>query len=602
MRDMHLVKMEEILDDRYQLERLLGEGGSGKVYLAYDRKLEKWWAVKFLVMSDSTKACEAEIAVLKSSRCPGVPRIVDVVTRDSGIAIVMDYIPGISLEEMQKKEGNLQEEQLVRYAVEICTILQYFHSRNPPLIYQDLKPGNIMITAEDKVMMIDFGTVTSLRTEESDDAKGSEKAGTRGYAAPEQYSVETDIDERTDIYCLGAVMYYLLTGHYAEQEAVWGECLRNTGISEGLYRILEKCLRKDPEYRFQSVQELKKALEESGRFREQYKGEGQRQRILFLVLMISGVLFTLLSLTGRSLCLQTRKSLSEEYLKKAELSDGTEDREQFYRKALSLTPQNKNVYESMLKTYVEGGTYDTDDASLVTGLLETESDGESCLHILEKKNQAGYKDFCYRMGIGYFYNMGGDVGKREAGKWFEKYLEAEKDNRKQEKEEGREERAELYVKIAEYYETFLDREDYEAGEAEQMSYRDFYRLLHQLNQANLRQSSDRAEVKAVYLISREVLVEIANYAGYMLEEGDVSEKELMSEIQKITEHTKAKGGRWNMLSRRESRKNMNLLADLAADACSKVRIAADQKRRRDKNVAGDQYGETGETDYSVTVD
>lgn len=212
-----MLRIGDLLDGKYKILNEVGRGGMSIVYLAVNERANKTWAVKEVRkdgLSDSRavrRGLIAETDLMKKLRHPSLPGIVDVIDSEDSFVIVMDYIEGRSLLEVLKTEGAQPEERVITWAFQLCDVLEYLHSQDPPVIYRDMKPANIMLKPDGTVTLVDFGTAREFK-----DQAGAEDTvclGTRGYAAPEQYGSRGQTDARTDIYCLGATLYHLLTGH-----------------------------------------------------------------------------------------------------------------------------------------------------------------------------------------------------------------------------------------------------------------------------------------------------------------------------------------------------------------------------------------------------
>lgn len=218
---------------RYSLIRLLGEGGSGRVYLAHDELLDKEWAVKIEDRAGNPGSGEADY--LKSLSHPRLPRIVDVI-EDAGCRyIIMDYIPGRTLEDLRKSGGTLPEKQLLRVGIALAEVLIYLHGCDPPVYHRDLKPGNIILRKGGEVMLLDLGSAS--------DSSGSTYA-TRGFAAPEQYGGYARADARSDVYSLGRTLLSVM----------------RPGSSGNLQQVLRKAVQKRPSLRFRDAADFRDAL------------------------------------------------------------------------------------------------------------------------------------------------------------------------------------------------------------------------------------------------------------------------------------------------------------------------------------------------------
>src|SRR5215469_6323072 len=202
-----------LLDNRYRVRKVLGVGGMGRVYLSNDTRLaNRPVAVKEMILGDGIaekKAIEdftREATVLARLSHPGIPTLIDHFAENSRHYMVMEFVAGGDLEKViQQSGGKLGEDRTLRWARQILSVLEFLHAQNPPIVYRDLKPGNIMIDKDGRAMLIDFGIARFL-------PKGGRatQIGSPGYAPPEQYA--GNVEPRSDLYSLAATMHHLLTG------------------------------------------------------------------------------------------------------------------------------------------------------------------------------------------------------------------------------------------------------------------------------------------------------------------------------------------------------------------------------------------------------
>jgi hypothetical protein len=204
----------DTLGGRYRIESLIGQGGMGSVFLAEDLKLKgKKWAVKeCMQLGSNVQGFLEEAAMLAQLHHPQLPQLVDYFAAETGghAYLVMDYIEGPTLHDLFEQGGRkLSVERIVHYALQLCELLHYLHSFRPKaIIYRDLKPSNVMIDEHDQVRLIDFGVARHFTMGKHADTL---QIGTIGFASPEQL-VSAQTDARSDLYTLGAMMYYLLSG------------------------------------------------------------------------------------------------------------------------------------------------------------------------------------------------------------------------------------------------------------------------------------------------------------------------------------------------------------------------------------------------------
>ena len=210
---------------KYQLLGKLGSGGTSSVYLAVDNVLHKKWAVKETSNEnlDSDKkalilqSLRAEVEVLNHCSHPSIPRIVDFFEENGRAYAVRDYVEGSSLKTIIAQSGVIAPSQVCALGIQLCELLQYLHSLNPAVVYCDLKPSNVMISNDSSVHLIDFGSALELKGEDGvlvqpSRFKQDARFATCGFAAPELFEQDAKIGVFTDVYALGATLFYALTG------------------------------------------------------------------------------------------------------------------------------------------------------------------------------------------------------------------------------------------------------------------------------------------------------------------------------------------------------------------------------------------------------
>jgi tetratricopeptide (TPR) repeat protein len=259
-----------VLANRYRVLARLGEGGMGSVYQVEDLKRPGVvYALKALLddtntspedMAWAAKRFDEEITLLSRLSHPRIPAFIDRFTEHGRRYFVMEYIPGMTLEQRQEHtHAPLPERDVLSWMVGVCDVLAYLHSQRPPIIVRDLKPGNIMVTPSGDVRLIDFGIA---RTYKAGKASNTENLGTMTYASPEHLG-QTQTDARSDIYSLGATIYHLLTNtEPAPLETPTPGQLRkyHPGLSEATERVVIRAMKLNPAERFQTAVEFREAL------------------------------------------------------------------------------------------------------------------------------------------------------------------------------------------------------------------------------------------------------------------------------------------------------------------------------------------------------
>jgi len=259
--------------------RAIGHGGMAAVYQANDTKRGVICAIKEMSLSnvptnEQPQAIQnflAEARILSRLNHPNLPAFTDFFTEGARHFLVMEYIDGSTLEDLLERNNvPFSEPRVLGWARQLCDVLEYLHSQQPPVIFRDMKPGNIMLTRSGRIKLIDFGIARLFRHSGSQD---TQLLGTPGFAPPEQYG-SAQTDERSDIYSLAMTLFQLLTRSISEN----GFGLQNvhanfSNISSPVARALEKATSLRPEERFESIVVFRRALLGVGAFRFESGGE-----------------------------------------------------------------------------------------------------------------------------------------------------------------------------------------------------------------------------------------------------------------------------------------------------------------------------------------
>jgi serine/threonine protein kinase len=205
------IRTNTIFVGRYQVQRELGRGGMGSVYLAFDLQHRRQVAIKVarLAGPEARAQFRREALYLQKLHHHSLPRVWDTFSDTQRDFLVMEFIPGEDLETLVQQQGPQPEWLVLRWADELLDVLDYLHTQNPPIIHRDVKPGNLKLRQNDTLVLVDFGIAKEYMPES--DAYEGASAVTPGFSPPEQYA-DSLADERTDVYSAGATLYYLLTG------------------------------------------------------------------------------------------------------------------------------------------------------------------------------------------------------------------------------------------------------------------------------------------------------------------------------------------------------------------------------------------------------
>lgn len=237
--------------DRYEIREILGEGGTGRVYLARDIRLGRPVAIK--IIEQVTEQFREEVALLQKQSLWMLPAVFDAWTEgESTGVIVMEYVEGQNLKEYLALHRQISEKQIYDWGLQLGDFLKQLHSRNPKVLYRDLKPENIMVQPDKSLRLVDVGAALRLKEERMYQRK---RVGTFGYAAPEQWDGKA-VDERADIYGLGAVLYMIMEGEENLKNRTGAEHVmtEKSGMPEGMVRAVRRCLRRDKGKRYATAE------------------------------------------------------------------------------------------------------------------------------------------------------------------------------------------------------------------------------------------------------------------------------------------------------------------------------------------------------------
>ena len=258
----------QVLNNRYRIDALLGQGGMGAVYRAWDMNLQMPVAVKvnFAASPESLRQFEREAGMLARLSHPNLPRVTDYFfVPGQGQFLVMDFVEGEDLQAMLDRLGALPEAQVLTWVGQVCDALSYLHSQPSPIIHRDIKPANIRIRPDGRAMLVDFG-IAKVYDPEMPTTIGA-RAVTPGYSPPEQYG-GGKTDARSDIYALGATLYHLLTGQRppASIQRMLGDAPMplphelNRLVGPATEQVIAKAVEITTSRRFQTIDEFKGAL------------------------------------------------------------------------------------------------------------------------------------------------------------------------------------------------------------------------------------------------------------------------------------------------------------------------------------------------------
>lgn len=533
------LRIGDLVDGKYRIIAQTGKGGMSTVWLALNEAVNKQWAIKEVKKSSPSTSDQiikqnlvTEAGILRHLKHPHLPSIVDIFNEDDTFLIVMDYIEGRTLSDILKEQGRQPQADVVDWALQICSVFKYLHGLNPPIIYRDMKPGNVMLKPDGNIMVIDFGTAREYKHESGEDTI---HLGTKGYAAPEQFQDNhQQTDPRTDIYNLGATMYHLVTGKNPSKPPFKFLPIRQVDrtLSSGLESIILKCVAPDPNERYQTVDDLEFALEH---YQELEVETIKQKSLAYRKWVTLGCVATILSSLSVGVRIYANSLLSNTYdeeLRSARIAVNQDEQVEDYISAIKLNPSNEVAYEELLEdVFLKDGNFTQDEAAKLTSVVGYKQGSKTIQDIFKETNQSGYENFAYKMGLAYFYYYENDGNKQLSKPWFE----IAKDSTAIEEKEK--ERAKKFYQIADYY--IQSGNINKAGDSD-VDYKDFYKQLMDISSDDI---AKKDNIKTALVVYKELTFQL-NTNGINFYNAGVKIEDIESQLDTIfkkTEELKSHG-------------------------------------------------------------
>lgn len=400
------------------------------VYMAINEKANKTWAVKELrregvVNYEAVRnGLIAETEILKKLHHPHLPSIVDVIEDQDSLLIVMDYVEGVSLNVNLEEYGAQPQELVIEWGKQLCDVLAYLHSRKPPIIYRDMKPGNVMLRPDGNLTLIDFGTAREFKARNIADTTC---LGTIGYAAPEQFGGQGQTDARTDIYGLGATLYHLVTGLNPSEPPYEIRPIRELDptLSGGLEKIILKCVQKNPDDRYQSAEELMYALENYEKVDDRYRSMLKVRLASFFAVLALAIVFSILAVGNQMIASGNQGKEYADLIADAKTTADYETSLKTFEAAINIPDQNGQgeAYLGLIQAYkANDHLFTVDEARQLERLISENRDA-----LL--KNPKEYVDICFETGkLFWYYYAYGDIENNQvtraksAIEWFQEVM------------------------------------------------------------------------------------------------------------------------------------------------------------------------------------
>ncbi len=541
-----MLEIGSIVDGKYKILNKIGQGGMSIVYLAMNERANKQWAIKE-VRKDGVKDFEVvkqglivEIDMLKRLSHPNLPSIIDVIDQKDNFLIVMDYIQGNSLKDRLDEFGAQPQELVIEWAKQLSDVLGYLHTRKPAIIYRDMKPSNIMLKPDGKLTLIDFGTAREYKEKNLADTTC---LGTIGYAAPEQFGGKGQTDGRTDIYCLGATLYHLVTGMNPSEPPYEIKPIReiNPSLSSGLEKIILKCTQRNPEDRYQNCAELTYGLEHYEAIADIYRTRQKKRLSAF----ITTIFLAIVSLgVGVGFDKAAEAKTDEQYedvIAEANSLTNEESIRATLKKAILIKPGDKEAYISLIESYYNPQYGDENDmynfsVKEAQEIEELLNDYGSDL----KENKSNYVEVSYELAKAYFFyytygneDKSGDnenAKYKAAKKWYKNVIDYSDENNFLYWNESK-----IYYEISEYYTSIGDWENTGDFKGKYLEYFSNYIQLFSLASDNKKINNDNIKLRMYQLFSSALAAKTEKFINDGVAAEDVQKllNQMQAEIQAI---------------------------------------------------------------------
>lgn len=527
-----MLEIGSLVDGKYRILHKVGEGGMSVVYMAMVERANKTWAIKEIrrdgVQDFETirQGLRVEAELLKTLHHKYLPSIVDIIDTEDSFLVVMDFIEGRTLRAVLEEEGPQPQEKVIHWAKQLCEVLGYLHEQK--IIYRDMKPGNIMLKPDGDIVLFDFGTARKYKGRNREDTTC---LGTRGYAAPEQYGGCGESDIRTDIYCLGATLYHLLTGHNPGLPPYEMYPIRqwNPTLSAGLEAIILTCIRKDPEERYSSCDRLQYALEHYWESDAAYGRQQKAKFFRFLLPAGCAILFGLAAGIFWGLRIREQNRTYEAYLEAAGGALTQDEEIENYKHAIAVDPVRTEAYMRLLQdTLVGDGILTSGESEILREIMISHPQGRSftAQELFRSHNPAGYARFAYEAGLDYFYRFQEKENKKSARSYFAFVKEY---GARWQMDEAQVDRACRLYEISDYYGKIGVTD---AAGDEEISYGDYWKDLVAVSEGNLVEEDNERTAIVVY---GELVFQMIANTGFFRRAG-ITKEEMELQLSRVRSH------------------------------------------------------------------
>ncbi len=485
---------------------------------------------------ENREGCLRELRAMRNLSHPSLPGILDVISQEGAEWLIMEYIPGMCLQEIPRKL--FSKEQFFEIAEQLADVLVYLHERVPVILHLDIKPGNLILSTGKRLVLLDFGAAVMKNS----NGETNPCIGTPGFAAPEQSEKNTMLDCRADIFGFGAVLNWYLW-HMSEDKYKFipGACRWKSRMK----KVIQKSMKPEREYRYSNSRIL---LDIIRRERKNMRRiERLRKACVAVILLISLLVFAGISLSEE--WKQTYKKDQSVFLNLLRQSEllGFAAAKEYYREAASLFPEKLEWCLHLTDRIAEDAVFEIQEELLLKELLFQMVPGTAASVEMIFSQQEEYPCLAFRIGMNYWYFYEGSGGRNAAVRWFEKVIAAA--DTEIIPDEWKE-IAKLHISIQKYYEQL------NAGAVSSVSYEAYWTDLVKL----WKLESYKEEVEEIRMQTAKELISGMVIHGTELIHGGNSRTELEIIIEEIEKFSKQE----------EEMENMGKLLQEAREALERV--------------------------------
>ena len=490
-----------LIDGRYRILRRLGKGSEGTVYLARQERLCRFYALKVLE-KDNPCFLKEGVEVWKRLSHHGLPEIVDILEDEKQLILVMEYVEGETMESYLEKRKSLSFALILEWTVQICEILEYLHQQNPPILYGDLKPSNIMLQ-NGRLVLLDLGSAS---------LQGSEGKRTGSMIVQREFFWP-------DIMGIKVLLEYLLQC----MEKKWkGEATPQNKKQNLVKKEIESAI-----YKVTDTKDFSRDV--TGLLRKEIKKIRNKNRNRILLLLICAGL-----LTGAGESLWKVQKQEQGYYEYEEMLDDAlrgrpEEQSGKLQELISLEPQREEGYLCFIQLCLEDLVLTQEEGGNLEEIFQKEKeDTEVSMEEYLKKNEKGYAEVSYQMGLAYWYFYEGRDGRKIAVNWFQNVCDS---SIKAFGEEEKRNRSQIYSKIGAYQ---AELEQYAATGLGKEFFGEYWEDLMKLWQLPMSKSDGAVTTLALW---QEILSAILRYTYEFLDSG-VTKEEMMQIVCEIERREK----------------------------------------------------------------